>query len=190
MEITKIIVRKATQEDAEIIAEAVAMAIGDHYALCDYCGEEYLEVLKKIASCKATQYSWQQALVAEIDGVKAGAVVGYDGALLELLRNGTFEVLRESVGRVPNIVDETQPGEYYLDSIGVLPEFRGKGVGRELVSAFCNKAFTEGHERVGLIVEQNNPQAEGLYTSIGFRRIGTLMFFGHKMWHLQRLKTN
>jgi ribosomal protein S18 acetylase RimI-like enzyme len=128
--------------------------------------------------------------VAEIDGVKAGAVVGYDGALLELLRNGTFEVLKECIDRVPNILDETQAGEYYLDSIGVLPEFHGHGVGRALIIAFCNKAFAEGHECVGLIVDHNNHEAERLYTSLGFERVGTRDFFSHKMWHLQRLKTN
>jgi methylated-DNA-[protein]-cysteine S-methyltransferase len=63
------------------------------------------------------------------------------------------------------------------------------GVGRALVSAFCDKAFAEGHKRVGLIVDFENPDAERLYTSLGFRRIGTRPFFTHQMWHLQRCAT-
>ena len=183
-----IIVRPAGREDAEVVARAVAMAIGDEVALCNYCGEGYLDVLAEIASREATQYSWQYALVAEVDGVVAGAIVGYDGARLSELREGTFAVLRERLERVPVVADETEVGEYYLDSVGVLPEFRGCGVGQALVAAFCDKAFVEGHERVGLIVDYDNPNAEKLYTSLGFARVGTKQFFGHQMWHLQRVK--
>ena len=95
-------------------------------------------------------------------------------------------MLRRTIGRVPTIADETEAGEYYLDSIAVLPEFRGQGVASALINAFCDKAFAQGHNRVGLIVDFDNPNAEKLYTSLGFERVGTRIFFGHKMWHLQR----
>ena len=163
MDAKKIIVRAARREDAAVIAHAVAMAIGDETALCNYCGEDYMAVLKDIAAADATQYSWRYALVAEVDGAAIGAVVGYDGGELMALRNGTFEVLKRSIARVPNIVDETEAGEYYLDSVGVLPQYRGLGVGRALVAAFCDKALAEGHERVGLIVDCDNPNAETLW---------------------------
>lgn len=171
-----------------MIAQAVAMAIGDEVALHNYCGESYLDVLTEVAHSEGTQYSWQNALVAEVDDVVAGAIVGYDGALLGTLREGTFEVIRKHIGRVPTIPDETEAGEFYLDSVGVFPEFRKVGVGRALLEALCDKAFAEGHERVGLIVDADNPQAEKLYTSIGFSRVGTRQFFGHQMWHLQTTK--
>lgn len=182
----KIRVRQARREDAATIAKAVAMAIGDEAALRAYCGDDYLGVLTEIARREGTQYSWQFALVAEVEGVVAGAVVGYDGARLAELREGTFAVIREHIGRTPTIPDETQAGEVYLDSLGVLPKFRGLGVGGELVAAFCEKAFVEGGERVGLIVDYANPNADRLYSSLGFERVGTKLFFGHRMWHLQR----
>ena len=186
MDRAKIIVRAAAQKDAATIAGAVAMAIGDQTALRNYCGDNYLAVLTEIAQSKATQYSYEYALVAEVGGVVAGAIVGYDGAQLSALREGTFDVLRRTIGRVPTIADETEAGEYYLDSIAVLPEFRGQGVASALINAFCDKAFAQGHNRVGLIVDFDNPNAEKLYTSLGFERVGTRIFFGHKMWHLQR----
>lgn len=181
-----IITRPATREDAEIIARVIAMAIGDECALRRYCGEEYISVLTEIARSEATQYSWQYAIVAEVEGRVAGAVVGYDGAELYRLREGTFATIRRCAGHTPAIVDETEPGEYYLDSVGVLPDYRGEGIGRALIEAFCAKAFAEGHSRVGLIVDYDNPNAEKLYTSLGFKRIDTKPFFTHQMWHLQR----
>ena len=186
MNATRIIVRAARPEDAPTIASAVAMAIGDEVGLCNYCGDDYIRVLTEIASREATQYSWQYAHVAEVDGVVAGAIVGYDGAQLYALRDGTFRAIFDCIGRTPQVVDETAPGEYYLDSVAVLPQFRGMGVGRALVSAFCDRAFAMGHSCVGLIVDYGNPNAEMLYTSLGFRRVGTRLFFTHHMWHLQR----
>lgn len=179
-------IRAARSSDAVAIARAVAMAIGDEEALRAYCGDNYLDVLTEVAGQQATQYSWQYALIAEIDGVTAGAIVGYDGAKLAQLREGTFATLRKRTGRVPQIADETEDGEYYLDSVGVEPQFRGLDVGRALISAFCSKIFAEGYSRVGLIVDCNNPQAEKLYSSLGFKRVGTRIFFGHQMWHLQK----
>ena len=188
MKKSEIILRYAQEEDAPMVALAVAMAIDDKEALHDYCGDNPLSVLTEIARAEATQYSWQFAIVAESEGEPVGAVVGYDGARLKELREGTFAVLRRLVGRVPNINDETEAGEYYLDSVAVLPEFRGQGIGSALVEAFCERAFSEEAERVGLIVEEENATAEKVYSSLGFKRVGERLFFGHKMYHLQREK--
>jgi ribosomal protein S18 acetylase RimI-like enzyme len=188
MESRDIIVRAAVREDAATIAKSVAMAIGDERALRNYCGEEYIAVLTEIARREATQYSWQYALIAEVGGAVAGAVVGYDGAKLYTLREGTFATINEFIERAQTIVDETSAGEYYLDSVGVLPQYRGLSVGRALVSALCDKAFNEGHQRVGLIVDVENPDAERIYASLGFVRVGTRPFFTHQMWHMQRCR--
>lgn len=186
MNTPKITIRAAQPEDAHIIALTIAMAIGDEVALRNYCGEHYLDVLTEIALTEATQYSWQNALIAEYNGVVAGAVVGYDGANLEALRSGTLAIVDRLTGRRPNVVDETSAEEYYLDSVAVLPEFRGNGIGLHLVNAFCEKAFSEGAQRVGLIVDIENPAAERLYTSLGFECVGKRDFFGHQMHHLQK----
>lgn len=179
-------IRRAQRDDAPLIARAVATAIGDEVALRAYCGEEYLSTLTEIARADTTQYSWRYALVAEVDGAAAGAIVGYDGAMLHKLREGTFEVLRATIGRVPTISDETAEGEYYLDSVAVLPAYRGCGVGCELIAAFCQRASQEGHSRVGLIVDSDNPNAAKLYTWLGFEPVGQREFFGHRMYHLQK----
>lgn len=181
----QITTRPARKEDAPTIAQVIAMAIGDEAGLRNYCGDEYISVLSDIARAEGTQYSYQNAIVAEYGGKVVGAVVGYDGARLEELRCGTLAIIKERTGRVPLIVDETEAGEYYLDSVAVLPQFRSLGVGVVLIKAFVEHAFREGAERVGLIVDKENPNAERLYTSLGFKPVGELMFFTHEMRHLQ-----
>lgn len=178
-------IRRATNDDAPVIAAAVAMAIG-HESSVHYCGENYLDVLTEVAQLAESQYSYINSLVAFADGEPAGAICGYDGAALGLLREGTLAVVNKYNPLDGPIDDETQPGEFYLDSIGVLPEYRGLGIGSMLINAMTETARNEGHRCVGLIVDFDNPNAEKLYARLGFRRVGTRMFFGHKMWHLQK----
>lgn len=184
----EIIIRPACIEDAAAIARTVAEAIGDEVALNNYCGKDYLSVLTEISQAEGTQYSWRNAIVAECEGRVVGSVVGYDGARLAELREGTFAVLRNRVGRVPDIADETEAGEHYLDSLSVAPQYQRLGIGRRLIDAFCQRAFSEGAERVGLIVDAENPNAEKLYLSQGFTHVGERIFFNHQMHHLQRTK--
>ncbi|MFO1217126.1 MAG: GNAT family N-acetyltransferase [Burkholderiaceae bacterium] len=56
--------------------------------------------------------------------------------------------------------------------MGVLPEFRGRGLGRAVLNACIAKAWTNGLERVDLEVRADNSPAIQLYTALGFRREG------------------
>jgi ribosomal protein S18 acetylase RimI-like enzyme len=143
-----------------------------------------------VAAATATQYSYQNALVAETEqGELVGGVVGYDGALLNVLRTGTWNVIKQHTSNVPTMTDETESGEFYLDSLAVMPNYRGHGVGEKLILKLTEKAFVEGHKKVGLIVDKDNPRAEALYTNIGFERVGEKDFLGHQMYHLQKSRT-
>ncbi|TAL38534.1 MAG: GNAT family N-acetyltransferase [Alphaproteobacteria bacterium] len=56
--------------------------------------------------------------------------------------------------------------------IGILPEFRGKGMGRALMTATIAKARTKGLTRIELTVRENNVNAIALYKKIGFETEG------------------
>ena len=175
-------IREAKVSDAPFVALVVLMAL--HY---DESHPLY-EIFKELAARTDSQYSYRNALVAEVDGVLAGAIVGYDGARLKELREPLLALVRERQGRELDIEDETSAGEFYLDSLAVLPEFRSRGVGSVLLSAAAEKAFVAGYERVGLIVDFDNLRAEALYSSLGFERVNPTTFLGHDMWHMQKVK--
>lgn len=177
-------IREATAGDSRIVAQSVVLAMGEATAQL-YCGSDCMEVLDEIAKREDTQYSYRHALVALADDVPAGAIVGYDGGLLLPLRDRTLSVIRKYNPRLSVVDEETEAGEFYMDSIGILPEFRGCGIGGRLLLAMRERAFTSGHERVGLLVDCENHRAERLYLSLGFEPVGTKMFFGHRMRHLQ-----
>lgn len=180
MKENRITIRKATLSDAPLIARIVLMAL--HYDE----SHPFYDVFKELAARTDAQYSYCNALVAEVDGEAAGAIVGYDGARLYELREPLLAIVREREGRELEIEDETSAGEFYLDSLAVLPDFRGCGVGGMLLAAASERAFADGFERVGLIVDFDNPRAEALYSSLGFERVNPTTFLGHNMWHMQK----
>ena len=174
------IIRGAKPEDAHVIARAVSMALG---------GDEshpLFKVFEELAKREVAQYSYRNTFVAEQNGVVMGAVVGYDGALLQVLREPIFPLIMEYLGEEMEIEDETGAGEFYVDSIAVFPEFRGLGVGRTLLQYMVENARSLGFSWVGLLVDAENPRAESLYHSLGFERVNPAVFLGHPMWHLQR----
>ena len=52
--------------------------------------------------------------------------------------------------------------------VGLLPGFRGKGIGRQLMRRTIDAAFAFGLTRIELTVRQGNANAIALYKSLGF----------------------
>ena len=176
-------IRKAAESDAPLIAKVVAMAIGEE-GTRHYCGDDHQSVLEEIARLENSQYSYRNAIIAEVNGIPAGAAVAYDGADLYALRDVTLKHIFNRTGKSHNIEDETDASEVYLDSIAVLPEYRGLGIGKRLLQTLKAKTLNEYGKNLGLLVDFENPNAERLYKSVGFERMNVKDFLGHKMWHL------
>ena len=183
----EIILRRATIDDSEAIARAVTMAFGEDMTR-RLCGDRGVEIFERIVRMDNTQNSYRNTIVCTVNGVVAGAICGYDGARLHELRQPALDILREECGTVIQVTDETSPGEFYLDSIGVMPEMRGHGIGARLLERMRDEAFDAGYRRVGLLVDLINPKAERLYERLGFRRVGEVSFLGHKMHHMQCIR--
>jgi len=56
--------------------------------------------------------------------------------------------------------------------IGLLPDFRGRGIGRRLMQQTIEAAFAFGLTRVELTVREGNANAIALYKSLGFETEG------------------
>lgn len=180
MENNRITIREALPEDAALLGRVVIMALhtDDSHPLSG--------IFKELAARDDSQYSYKNALVAELDGKPAGSIIGYEGARLHELRKPLYELMVAKFGSVRPVEDETSAGEFYVDSIAVLPEYRGRGVGRALLADVCRRAFENGFCKVGLLVDVANPKAEAMYASLGFRRVNPTTFLGLDMWHMQK----
>jgi DNA-3-methyladenine glycosylase I len=132
-----------------------------------------------------SQYSYKNTLVAMDASKVVGISVSYDGGRLHELRRAFITAAKEYIGKDHSgMDDETQAGELYLDSLAVLPEYRRMGIARKLVSATKKRAERLHLPCVGLLVDNDNPEGEAFYTSIGFRYVGDNQWGGHSMKHL------
>lgn len=180
----------ARREDAPLIARAIIMAVGEEIT-SDFAGPDHtvadIEALfTELAAMEDSQYSYRNTLVAITDdGRVAGVCIAYDGALLHKLRERFFEAVRRRLGReMGDMADETSPDEFYLDTLAVWEEFRGRGIGGSLLMAQAARAHDAG-KPAGLLVDKDNPKAEALYRRLGFRPAGERPFAGVIMNHLQ-----
>ena len=71
---------------------------------------------------------------------------------------------------------EREPGEAAEFRIAVHPEQLGQGLGRRIALLTLARGFSDpAIGTIRLIVRKNNPRAERLYQSLGFRRTGECM---------------
>jgi ribosomal-protein-alanine N-acetyltransferase len=63
-------------------------------------------------------------------------------------------------------------GEAYIQTIGVIPEVQGTGIGGLLLTALLEECVRRGEEVVTLEVRADNPTAQAIYERFGFLPIG------------------
>lgn len=137
-----------------------------------------------IESCldEKSMYSWRNSIVA-CDGDEAiGCIVCYAGDKYETLRQYTWGNLWRDIDEdfIKKTPAETHPGEFYLDSMAIRPEYRGKGIGELLIEAAISKGRELGYKKFSLLVDVEKPRLKAYYETIGFCESGKMMFFGHQ----------
>lgn len=190
MEKQEICIVAATPSDADDIVRLIMTAMTDdccmYYAGPGRTLADFARVLRRLVLEEHSQYSYRNTLLA-VNRNKAvlGACVAYDGGLLRQLREAFFAAMREEIGRTfSRFDDETAAGEYYIDSLAVYPAYRRRGIASALLRAACTKAQSLGLT-AGLLVDKGNPNAERMYTALGFRYVEDSRWGGHPMRHLQ-----
>ena len=189
-------IRPAGPADAALVARLLILAwpVEAFLAMDEGLTEENLcETVTSLAGKTGNLYGYDNVLVAEIPNPEGksdvvGAICGYDGALFPDLRKA---VAQEMVRRFPKAAGgleewpcEASEDEFYLDSVGVLPECRGMGIASALFRTMLERAGNQGHKVAGLLVDEEKPEAERLYLRLGFTFDGFKDFFGHRMKHL------
>lgn len=179
-------IRKARREEAAQIAKLFMLAwpVEEILESNGLTYEQLHESMTMVAAAEETIYSYENTIVAEADGKVVGALCAYDGADYQRLKQPVVDALGADSGFAQ--LKETDAGEFYLDSVGVLPQYRGRGIASSLFEAQCERAASLGHKVAGLIVDVDKPQSEALYARLGFTHLDDKDFFGHTMKHMIR----
>lgn len=175
--------KEQAAEIASLIMEAMDYDCCQNFAGEAHTLQDFHRMMTSLVSLDDSQYSYRNTLVALVDGQIAGCLVGYDGKDLRRLRKRFIEKAAEYLGRdFSGMDDETQAGEYYLDSLCVKQDFRKRGIATMLIREAISR---HGSQPVGLLVDHTHPWAERLYRAIGFEFVNETAWGGHAMNHLQ-----
>ncbi len=173
--------RDATSEDAPFIARVVLAGIDmlDLDAVLPDEQRHLYEHLIEICRMDDTLCSYRNTRIAEIDGNQVGALVAYDGTRYAKMREKTFGLVMQTSGMDLNYnAMETGPGEFYLDSMAILSEYRGAGIGKKLMHDRVDFALDNGFQKVTLLVDKDKPRLQKYYESLGFVFSEEMFVFG------------
>jgi ribosomal protein S18 acetylase RimI-like enzyme len=92
-------------------------------------------------------------------------------ALRDIARGFVWEE-KGAIGGLTIAQREGMTSAWYIGTVGVLPEFRRRGVARQLVVATLDMMRSRGGTRVKLGVIDGNTPAQALYRSLGFVESG------------------
>ena len=162
--------RDATSDDAPFVARVVLAGI-DMLEIDAAIPDEQraiYEHLIDICLMGDTLYSYLNTRIAEIEGYRVGALVAYDGARYAALRAKTFGLVQQTSGMdLSRNAMETGSGEFYLDSMAILSDYRGIGIGKMLIRDRMDFALGNGFQKVTLLVDKDKPRLQGYYESLG-----------------------
>lgn len=189
---------KATPNHIPAITRLIMTAMTDDccrfLAGASHSLDDFRRMMERLVAMDDSQYSWRNTLVAVDDEAAdvdlasapvAGAIVGYDGADLHRLRRRFQEAALADLGMDYSVMDdETCAGEFYIDSLAVFEDYRGRGIATMLLRAMIAHAASLKLP-AALLVDKGNPRAEKLYRSIGFAYCDDSVWGGHEMRHLR-----
>ncbi len=166
--------RQAAKEDATALAELINFA-GEGMPLYLWGpmaepGESAWDVGRRRAQRDESSFSYRNGVVAEYDGKIAGNLVGY--ALAKEPQPIDYDEMLAMFVPLQEL-ENLAPDSWYVNVVAVFPEFRGKGIGTELLHKAETLAKEAGKKELSLIVSDANSGAERLYARFGFARRAT-----------------
>lgn len=181
------IIRRATTKDVKEIATCMMLAMEDivYKFIGENSTEKALHFLKSLIVQKNNQYSYENCWVIQDNNKVIATANIYDGADLEKLRTPVALLIKTMFNQELIYEEETQPGEYYIDCIGVNPDYQGKGIGSKMLQFLIDEYVHKKNETLGLLVDKDNPNAKKLYLKLGFKIVGKKTLAGKEMEHLQ-----
>ena len=116
-----------------------------------------------------------------------GGLVAYDGARYAKMREKSFGFVKQTSGMDLNhSAMETGPGEFYLDSMALLSDYRGAGIGKMLMRDRVDFSLSNGFQKVTLLVDKDKPRLQRYYECEGFAFSEEMFVFG--AWYNKMVK--
>lgn len=162
-------IRNATRDDCAELAvlinfagEGLPLYLWQQMAGHD---EDPWQIGQERAARETGSFSYRNAVVADVDGKIAGALIGYPVAA----EPEVIDVESTPPMFVPLLeLENLAAGTWYVNAVASFPEARGLGVGSKLMQWAEQSAIETGLRSVSLIVSDANRGARKLYDRLGY----------------------
>lgn len=160
--------RPATIDDAPVLAELVNYA-GEglpHYLWGTLAepGQEAWDVGYRRAAREEGSFSYRNAAIIERNGQCAGCLIGYEIPNEPEPMADDMPAMFVPLQELENLV----PGTWYVNVLAVRPQFRGHGLGTQLLDLADKIAFSLGKRGLSVIVSDANTGARRFYERCGY----------------------
>lgn len=133
-------------------------------------GESGWDVGRRRAQRENGAFSYRNAYVAEVDGACAGCLIGYaQPQVPEPIDYDAMPPMFVPLQELENLA----PDSWYVNVLAVVPEYRKRGIGRQLLEIADKIGADEGKSGMSVIVSDANTGARRLYESCGYRELAT-----------------
>lgn len=175
-------IRAAGPEDAQALVPLVHSSGPStfDYVFVDRDGVSCFDVLLQALSQKDGEHGYGHHFVAIHEGEVVGGGACFDGidarrhTMAAIRQIFSYYGLRRSLGvirrglQTESVVCPPKGELHYIGHLGVFRDWRGRGVGAQLVDFLLEIGRTKGRKRAALDVSVENPRAEALYRRLGF----------------------
>ena len=176
-----ITIRKGIPEDAGDFTDLVLLS--DPNLFYVIFGSGARSVLQNLFRQRKNPFSFEHSYFIEVDGTKAGMILGYDwktqrgeewraGLLLIKFMKLDFFARIPALLKALSLVGKAKDNECYISNIAVYPEFRGHKLGTNLLLKMEEEAKSCGAKKMALDVYVDNEGAIRLYQRLGYSIVG------------------
>lgn len=134
------------------------------------------------------RYGYENAYIYLVGDEITGVLFGYPGEW-EALIDGPLQASMLKFGFSYKKFlqeNETLPGEWYIDTLVIDPDFRRQGIAGKLLSYVEDVAKENDFDRIALNCEMDNGPAHKLYLKSGFVNGTHIVLSGHIYWHMTK----
>jgi len=178
--------RPAQARDSHFIAEMIDVS-SDGIALIDWMkiaqemgNQTALDVGAENYSSDEGDYSYRNCFIAELSGQLAGMLLSFAMHAREpndIVSAPPFD--GTDVFAPYKYLEE--PDSWYICGVAVIPNHRGRGIGRELMQIAKKQAIKNGYDLLSLVVFEENKTAVRLYHNLGYKVIKSAPVVPHPL---------
>lgn len=196
----KILIRKGKIEDKEDFVNLIIYT--GEKLLYTIFGKNVKEILKELYVRKNNQFSFEFTNFAIYKNRISGMILSYSFDDLKkvsintgylLIKFMKFDFIKNIEKFIKSYLKLSiiKKDEYYISNIAVYPEFRGLGIGKELLLFTENIAKEKNLRKLSLDVEKENKNAIEIYKNFGFimNNEFNLTFHDYKFSFYKMIKT-